>query len=298
MPRPHRRLPALALPRLLALALTIALAGLLPARPAHAAPDAARPQLSLPTPPGERWRVLQGYACGTHNSWDRYSLDLVADEGRTYDAPVRAAADGTVFVWAPKSGTLILSHGGGFYTMYTHMASSPVAQPDRAVARGEVIGTVGDRGTRGNPHLHFTAFVADGPWAANRRSVPLSFVEGYDLPEIGGCSQHGGTVMVASGEAPDTAPPTIAALSEPIRVAADTAAPLAWLPAEDQGSGVAGYRIYLGPDPQGISDWYVTAPEAATPPLAAGSYLLRIQPIDRAGNAGAWTTVATVVAGG
>src|SRR4051812_7374450 len=43
----------------------------IPAVPAHAAP-----QIWLPTPAGETWKVLQGYGCGSHNGWDRYSLDI------------------------------------------------------------------------------------------------------------------------------------------------------------------------------------------------------------------------------
>jgi murein DD-endopeptidase MepM/ murein hydrolase activator NlpD len=82
------------------------------------------PPLQLPTPPGQVWRVIQGYGCGTHDDWDYYSLDLVAAHGASAGAPVYAAADGTVMAWAEPSGTLILDHGSGFYTMYTHMAST------------------------------------------------------------------------------------------------------------------------------------------------------------------------------
>jgi hypothetical protein len=344
----------------------------------------ANPQLSLPTPPGERWRIIQGYNCGTHTGPDRYALDLVNTDGPTYGAPVRAAADGEVFVWVSKSGTLILSHGGGFYTQYTHLASAADPTPGRRFARGEVIGTVGDRGTRGLPHLHFMAFTADGAWARNRRPTPLAFVEGYDLPDIGGCSQHGGTVLIAGGpmnaaaegvsfqaaiapghwygadvairfggramaggfsaawdrdpggDAPAQAGPGEAHLAQageglhtlfvrawdeaghqtlaafgPVgldttppaappapdgdtRLAAGRPARLSWPAASDAASGIAGYRVYLGDDPAGTSEWFVAAPETETPPLGAGRYLLRVQPLDFAGNAGAWTTVGTV----
>jgi Peptidase family M23 len=161
----------------------------------------AATQLWLPTPPGKPWKVIQGYACGTHNSWDRYSLDLVAVDGATRGAPVRAAADGRIWAWTAHSGTLILEHGGGFYTMYTHMGSVVTTQLNRAITRGTVIGTVGDRGAPGIPHLHFTAFVGKGPSAEPRRSVALSFAEGYDLPEVGGCNQHGGATLTADGQA-------------------------------------------------------------------------------------------------
>ena len=168
----------------------------LPAGSAHAAS-----QLWLPTPAGEAWKVLQGYGCGSHNGWDRYSLDLVNADGRTRGAPVRAAADGRIWSWTSKSGTLILDHGAGFYTMYSHMDSVVTTQRDLLVTRGTVIGTVGDRAAHGTPHLHFTAFTGDGPAASHRRSVPLAFGEGYDLPEVGGCSQHGGETLVAGGQA-------------------------------------------------------------------------------------------------
>src|SRR5262249_30805503 len=153
------------------------------------------------TPPGETWKVIQGYGCGTHNGWDRYSLDMANSNGRTYGAPVRAAADGRIWSWTSKSGTLILDHGAGFYTMYTHMSSVVTTAGDYSVARGTVIGAVGDRGAPGTPHLHFTAFTGHGIAASDRKSVPLSFAEGYDLPELGGCNQHGGQKLTAGGQA-------------------------------------------------------------------------------------------------
>lgn len=159
----------------------------------------ATPQLWLPTPPGEPWVIIQGYACGTHNAWDRYSIDLVRTDGVTRGAPVRAAADGTVFAWVEPSGTLLLKHGEGFYTMYTHMERAAISERGAAVARGMVIGSVGDRGAPGAPHLHFTAFTAGEYPSQSRASIALSFADGPRLPEIGGCDQHHGTIVRASG---------------------------------------------------------------------------------------------------
>ena len=160
-------------------------------------PDST-PQLQLPTPPGQVWRVIQGYGCGTHDGWDFYSLDLVATRGPSAGAPVYAAAAGTVMAWVEPSGTLILDHGGGFYTMYTHMAAATGTQRGQAIARGAQVGTVGDRGAPGTPHLHFTAYTADGPWGrGTRKSLPLRFVDGYDLPDVGGCNQHGGKELAS-----------------------------------------------------------------------------------------------------
>lgn len=367
------------------LALVFLLAAFVPATPLAAAEQTGvAPELWLPTPPGEPWRIIQGYACGTHNGWDRYSLDLVRADGSSAGAPVRAAADGVIFVWAPRSGTLILRHEGNLYTMYTHMQRAENPQVGRIVARGEVIGAVGDRGSPGIVHLHFTAFTAEGPWTRNRRSVPLRFAEGYDLPEIGGCSQHGGKVLVAGstplshvegigfagaevgrwysgdiriefsgtamtagyqvawerdpgGSAPDIAapngsvsladageglhtlfvrgwdrngqqtvaifgpigydrtPPEPPSALAPVTLRSGRPALISWTPAGDAASGVAGYRIYIGNDPEGISEWFTPLPEIEIPPLAPGAHFLRVQPIDYAGNAGGWVTVTTLV---
>jgi hypothetical protein len=354
------------------------------APPAHAAA-----QIWLPTPAGEAWTILQGYGCGSHNSWDRYSLDLVSASGATFGAPVRAAADGRIWSWTGKSGTLILDHGGGFYTMYSHMNSAVTTERDKFVARGTVIGAVGARAAHGTPHLHFTAFTGDGPAASHRRSVPLAFGEGYDLPDVGGCSQHGGRTLIAgaqvsavsagvsfsseaqisrwynadkqvsfnlpdgargfsqawnrdpNADAPefahaeagflqiaqageglhtaevrfwdtagqsvvatfgpigyDVTPPQNVAAIEPITLAAGAAATIQWSAAGDNASGVAGYRIYIGADPNGASDWFASAPQVEAPALPPGEHLLRIQPLDYAGNAGAWATVGKIIVTG
>jgi hypothetical protein len=367
------RISLITLFRLLAIPLLLTLA--LPAMPALAAP-----QLWLPTPPGETWKVIQGYGCGSHGGWDRYSLDMVNTEGRTFGAPVRAAADGTIWNWTAKSGTLILDHGGGFYTMYTHMSSVVTTAKDKFVARGTVIGAVGDRAAHGLAHLHFTAFTGHGIAASGRKSVPLRFAEGNDLPDVGGCNQHGGTKLNASGEratpgisfsggqqghwysgelridfngagrgfsqawdrdpggnAPqfsnadsgfvelewageglhtlyvrawddkgnqtlatygpigrDITPPSAVAKIAPVEVGADAPAKLGWAAPNDAGAGVAGYHVYLGADANGTSQWFTDKPQVDAPALAAGRYLLRVQPIDFAGNAGEWATIGEV----
>jgi len=164
------------------------------------------PQLWLPTPLGQPWRVIQGYGCGTHDDWDFYSLDLVAAHGASAGAAVYAAADGSILAWVAPSGTLILDHGNGFYTMYTHLASAVSMQQGQHVPRGTQVGTVGDHGAPGLPHLHFTAFRAAGPWGqGQRQSVPLQFAEGYHLPDIGGCNQYAGLELM-SGNIPVAGP--------------------------------------------------------------------------------------------
>jgi murein DD-endopeptidase MepM/ murein hydrolase activator NlpD len=379
---PQQRLCRRLIPGLLLVVLLVL--ALFPARPV-----AAHPQLIVPTPPGEGWRIIQGYACGTHNSWDRYSLDLVSAGERTYGAPVRASADGTIWAVEYRSGTVILNHGGGFFTMYTHLASFTVTSRGTFAPRGMVLGTVGDRGSPGNPHLHFTAFTASSSSMRSWRSVPLSFAEGYVLPEIGGCNQHYGKVLTANGELLNadpkvafsspaqpgtwynsdqrieftttaawqgisqawnaeaegdqpmfanatagyaqladagegfhtlhvtawgvddrrvlatygpigydvTAPEHPAPLAAPVQLksAGETVPRIDWSPGRDNAAGVAGYRVYLGPDLNGTSAWFVEAPFIEPESLSPGTYHLRLQVVDNASNKSDWRTIGQVI---
>lgn len=374
LPRGANRRASTLLIRLLALLLAAG-AALVPA-PAQAAPS-----LILPTVPGEPWRIIQGYACGTHNSWDRYSLDLVQVDGPTYDAPVRAAAGGEVWHWESGSGTLILHHGDRFFTMYTHLSRAVSTQRGRFYEAGETLGFAGDRGSPVVPHLHFTAYTASGNGWSGKESLPLRFAEGYDFPEIGGCSQHGGTVVTAAsirdpevrfaseaqpggwynsdmriaftttwsggglsqawdkepaGDSPmfaraidgyaqlaelgegmrtlqvrvwgpdgkqtlasygpigfDQTPPTAPAPIADLK-AAPGPVDVAWAPAADALSGVAGYRVYIGAEAEGTSAWFAAEPKVTTEPLTPGRYLVRVQTVDRAGNTSPWSTIGSI----
>jgi hypothetical protein len=328
--------------------------------------------------------VIQGYGCGTHNAWDRYSLDLANTGGRTYDAPVRAAAGGQVWHWEGSSGTLILNHGDGFFTMYTHMARAVTTALGHAFEAGETLGFAGDRAAPGVPHLHFTAFTASSDGWSGKQSLPLRFAEGYDFPEVGGCSQHGGAVVTAAAlrapaisfrseaqperwynsdqrvefttewsggglsQAWDKEPAADSPMFDRVidgyaqlsdageglhtlevrvwgpdgkqslatfgPVGYDKTPPAApapitelkslpgvvvasWAPASDAHAGVAGYRVYIGADPDGKSDWFTAEPSIKTEPLAQGRYLVRVQTLDRAGNTSQWETIGSIVVG-
>ena len=83
-----------------------------------------------------------------------FGVDYAAKEG----SPVHAAAQGYVVFagWTYDYGnTLILSHGGGYITVYKHCLAllKSTGAPAR---RGELICLVGDTGqTSKGPHLHF-----------------------------------------------------------------------------------------------------------------------------------------------
>jgi septal ring factor EnvC (AmiA/AmiB activator) len=71
--------------------------------------------------------------------------------------PVQAVEAGTVDFAGPFEGyglTVILSHGGGFYTVYMYLQEIDVTE-GRAVTVGQVVGTVGGADTPEGPHLEF-----------------------------------------------------------------------------------------------------------------------------------------------
>lgn len=87
--------------------------------------------------------------------WGRMHAGI--DIGAGTGTPIRAAQAGEVIFAGSQSGygnTVIISHGGGFSTLYGHQ--SRIASRDgQSVARGDVIGYVGSTGRSTGPHLHF-----------------------------------------------------------------------------------------------------------------------------------------------
>jgi murein DD-endopeptidase MepM/ murein hydrolase activator NlpD len=84
------------------------------------------------------------------------ALDLAASMG----TPIKAAMDGKVSVAGANSvygNYVILSHAGGYQTMYAHMSRISVVQ-GASVAQGAKIGEVGSTGYSTGPHLHFAVY--------------------------------------------------------------------------------------------------------------------------------------------
>ncbi|WP_317622950.1 peptidoglycan DD-metalloendopeptidase family protein [Thiohalobacter sp.] len=86
-------------------------------------------------------------------------LDLAAPRG----TPVQAPAPGVVLDTGDfffNGNTVFIDHGQGLVSMYCHMDHIQV-RPGQAVARGEVIGTVGSTGRVTGPHLHWSVSLND-----------------------------------------------------------------------------------------------------------------------------------------
>jgi murein hydrolase activator len=95
-----------------------------------------------------------GTATGPNNTripW--HGIGIAAPVG----TPVRAIANGTVSLAGPLGTYLtsvLLDHGGGYYTFYGYLNDAVVAQGER-VAKGQVVGHVGGAGSDQGSHLHF-----------------------------------------------------------------------------------------------------------------------------------------------
>jgi murein DD-endopeptidase MepM/ murein hydrolase activator NlpD len=84
------------------------------------------------------------------------ALDLAAPEGTT----IKASMDGkvaTVGLNSVYGRYIILSHSGGYQTMYAHLSRSSVTQGSY-VNQGSKIGEVGNTGYSTGPHLHFAIY--------------------------------------------------------------------------------------------------------------------------------------------
>ncbi len=79
------------------------------------------------------------------------------DIGASAGAAIVAAADGVVTSTGYSSvlgNYVILSHGGGLFTIYEHCSAVLVSQ-GQSVSRGSTIAKVGSTGVSTGPHLHF-----------------------------------------------------------------------------------------------------------------------------------------------
>lgn len=77
--------------------------------------------------------------------------------GAPVGTPVKSVAGGTASVVGRMSTyllTIILDHGGGYYSVYAQLDSARVKQGDRVIA-GQVIGTVGGASSDEGSHLYF-----------------------------------------------------------------------------------------------------------------------------------------------
>ncbi len=94
-------------------------------------------------------RILNGKP-----KWPHYGIDIAAKKG----TPIKSSGRGIVTM-AEKDlyytgGTIIMDHGHGISTIYSHLETILVSVGDQ-INQGDIIGTVGSTGRSTGPHLDF-----------------------------------------------------------------------------------------------------------------------------------------------
>ena len=94
-------------------------------------------------------RVLNGKP-----KWPHYGIDIAAKQGTL----IKSSGSGIVTMAEDDlyytGGTIIMDHGHGISTIYSHLENVMVSVGDK-INQGDVIGTVGSTGRSTGPHLDF-----------------------------------------------------------------------------------------------------------------------------------------------
>jgi len=94
-------------------------------------------------------RILNGKP-----KWPHYGIDIAAKKG----SKIKSSGNGIVTMAEPDlyytGGTIIMDHGHGISTIYSHLEKLMVEVGDH-IKQGEIIGTVGSTGRSTGPHLDF-----------------------------------------------------------------------------------------------------------------------------------------------
>ena len=94
-------------------------------------------------------RILNGKP-----KWPHYGIDIAAERGTMIQSSgsgvVTMAEDDLYYT----GGTIIMDHGHGISTIYSHLENVLVSVGDQ-INKGDVIGTVGSTGRSTGPHLDF-----------------------------------------------------------------------------------------------------------------------------------------------
>ncbi len=117
-------------------------------------------------------RVYNGIDLGTYHS----GYDIVAGVG----TPVKPAAPGQVVAvkrFLVHGLTVVLDHGYGVYTAYSHLSKANVSVGDLITSTAQTIALVGTTGRSQGPHLYFEIAVGGvpvdpGPWLQPNAVLP------------------------------------------------------------------------------------------------------------------------------
>ena len=128
------------------------------------------------------WPTNQGYTISSPYGWrvdpidGSRSLHTGLDiAGTGLGSPVYASDNGTVikseYNGAGYGNYIVINHNNGYYTSYAHM-NERISNIGDTVAKGQVIGYVGQTGRATGPHLHFEVWYGGAPFAGGERFNP------------------------------------------------------------------------------------------------------------------------------
>lgn len=139
--------------------------------------EAKRRRAAIPPPASEfeklagrlnwpvRGQIVSRFGIKKHPRFGTVIVNRGIDIAAPMGSDVRAVETGTVVVaqWFLTFGMMVLlDHGGGYYTIYSHLADVYVSFGAR-VGSGNIIGTVGDTGSLEGPMLHFEILQGQQP---------------------------------------------------------------------------------------------------------------------------------------
>jgi hypothetical protein len=125
-------------------------------------------------------------------------LDTVPDNpkaGKLLDAQAHPALDDPI---AAVSGNhLVIDHGNGEFSFLGHLQqdSIPFSEGDR-IARGEVVGRLGNSGNSSGPHLHYHLMACGQPLRCNGLPVQFEDVDMYYEPPFESYAPVRGSVLI------------------------------------------------------------------------------------------------------
>ena len=94
-------------------------------------------------------RILNGKP-----KWPHYGIDIAAKQGTM----IKSSGSGIITLAEDDlyytGGTIIMDHGHGISTIYSHLETVMVSVGDK-ITKGDIIGTVGSTGRSTGPHLDF-----------------------------------------------------------------------------------------------------------------------------------------------
>lgn len=142
---------------------------------AKKAEEKAAERAAAPPPPPPKPRLLFFHS----------GLDLLANTG----TPIRAAADGVVVGARPNGlyGVWIrIDHAGRLTTVYAHLSRiAPGIEPGTQVARGQIVGFIGNSGRSTGSHLHYELLATGRPVdPASHPSTRRDQLTGADLDRL------------------------------------------------------------------------------------------------------------------